>query len=1451
MAQELAKAFQELTDDLMSVPKGGEDGEIPTVGSPEDEWQTTSESSFSARQTSGSVDSPITGASVSNDGDNDENNEDSYEETFEVPTLKEVLDRTFMDRTHHNLGIPIDASLLAEMEQEDQERLGLQGLAAVADQILQGATEQEILRGSPGIPQGNTLQRTPPPGQFLPAGAEDSEEEEERVLEEIQQTLSESRQLETLNTGDDYEIEQTIQGYVNPGEDVSYQQRQEESPPNTDATPTGTRTSTPNKTDSAQRRNELINQMGRDLAERAADQIEATPPRTSTTSEERMRQIHIPTPSSTQSERNRGGGGMNLTPRRENIITDDDGGPARNTRRQIQQRQEAPETPQQNSGLRDPRLAAAKEANLRARQAARARPRTPEAGRQPDYGTDTPIGRYMTGLQKKKKEAADKRAAQEQRQQREVAQEQERLVFQRFHDEATAIVMENYQRMAKAAGHKRLFLNLETELTGAILHARNAVAADFPVHMLDPDYKQHPSYQSFLRYMRKLPVETLETYLQSTIHEIRTLWNQLQRWMIAPTKTRALASQGTLKDITDRVFRAVHTVYLIRSAPPSVDDYGNIVDHNLNYKEYFLHDPVNEIPSKAARESFRLLKKYYGPIKSSHELIIADVTQLETEMSLLTPAQRASLTETPVRNKRVGFEDSQHRQELRERGDARILADQERGPTGTNLRQALSFRPPQNQMRVAPGGGGDPEDPDPRNRNRRLADSPDPDEPDWDDPDTYGRQRRQPEPRGAAGGGRDGGGGRDRNPDRNDRGRDENRGARPRRGRRDDSQDDEGSYPPPRGGGPPGGRPPGGPPGGPPYPGGGGGDDPDDDDDPGPPSEEEDQEEERRRRRRRRREDPVLEGIVPHGHVRRPRLRGGEYPYFGLEDEINGHNTSQRVQNGDPSNNVVMVYNPATAVNPDDVPKFEGGDRTEYVTFRINWNEAQKIMIANHWSEIRRLEFLKSRLGGEALGFVKALPPMKGVLAEALAMLDQAYGLKRAHVIRIIEKLLTETPPASNSPNSRIRVIQAAFTVLQTFQALGIDSKTENRIWFFVFLRGKLDRVMTKAYQDLWRRNEDLENPLGSRIGRMSMAKALLTKIREEQDLRDRERGGDGGNKQKQNNKNKKGGGKDNSSLPLNFQTRSTESQEGASAQAHATQKKSGGGSKENCPIPECGKPKHPLWRCRAFRKLQPNQRESWAAKSKACRLCLNFHQHEWKDCNYQACGYDGCAGKHNKLLHREKGQSNQTRAQEKPAEQEHRQAHLTKLAFNTQPSGVNAYWPKSIINAIVVWAVPAGSKDFSRALKVRALVDSCSEVDLIKRVVARDLGLPSLGKYNLDLKGTGATLTPLTEEDIVRVDLYDRNFRERFTLEAVTISEIGDPLPKIPFDPKEFPHLRKVSFFETYPSDSPREIHMLLSEHSRTSILTGQFTKGKSGEPVALGTRLGPALGGSYWPKA
>ena len=190
-------------------------------------------------------------------------------------------------------------------------------------------------------------------------------------------------------------------------------------------------------------------------------------------------------------------------------------------------------------------------------------------------------------------------------------------------------------------------------------------------------------------------------------------------------------------------------------------------------------------------------------------------------------------------------------------------------------------------------------------------------------------------------------------------------------------------------------------------------------------------------------------------------------------------------------------------------------------------------------------------------------------------------------------------------------------------------------------------------------------------------------------------------------------------------------------------------------------------------------------------------------------------------------------------------QVSFKSLPLETNPTGQ----PSSILMSVTVWMYPAGSTDEKRRIKARVLLDSASDISLIRREDAKLLRLPPRGKPNsvpLQISCSTGKVTPKTMETAHAIDLHALDHSGSLKdVRVLTVKEIGVPLAPLNFKQTDFEHLKPFTFGEDLPSTAPRVINVMLSAAYTMEILNSAPTKGHPNHPAVWQSVLGPALAG------
>ena len=180
----------------------------------------------------------------------------------------------------------------------------------------------------------------------------------------------------------------------------------------------------------------------------------------------------------------------------------------------------------------------------------------------------------------------------------------------------------------------------------------------------------------------------------------------------------------------------------------------------------------------------------------------------------------------------------------------------------------------------------------------------------------------------------------------------------------------------------------------------------------------------------------------------------------------------------------------------------------------------------------------------------------------------------------------------------------------------------------------------------------------------------------------------------------------------------------------------------------------------------------------------------------------------------------------------------------------------------------------------IRVMIDSGSSTNLITRHLAINLNLPS-EPTELIMNSAGAK-TSNSIESKVSLELLplmcssleyltrtgelpnfldkEKDFSRTATeiieqkrisspyvlkLSAITMKQIGMPLPSLNFQPEKFPHLKNLKIAEKF-NDLPRPFDLLIGEPFALRLLQGTLYTNQISQPSAIKTPLGIAICGS-----
>ena len=498
-----------------------------------------------------------------------------------------------------------------------------------------------------------------------------------------------------------------------------------------------------------------------------------------------------------------------------------------------------------------------------------------------------------------------------------------------------------------------------------------------------------------------------------------------------------------------------------------------------------------------------------------------------------------------------------------------------------------------------------------------------------------------------------------------------------------------------------------------------------------------------------------------------------------------------------------------------EVPTFDGSNFQEYFSFRTAWESADKKMSNMGKTPAEKLLQLKKCLSGKALKYIASLPDSYNEnYLGALQMLDSYYLDNQVSAKMTIDKFM-ELPKAD--ANTLEDTYFELLSIYQSLKGLELTADQCITLYFTAMAVTKLPVQVVKEWSNKCDSKKDQNHPLGHTADEEDLFDVIKKQLKLQRNLSTSKKLEPAKkDESKKENRDKK-------SVPGSF---------GASPS-----------NEKNCKC--CKNASHPLYACQAFRKKSLEERWQLVKQNQYCQLCLKPKStHQDKPCIIKSCHIENCGKNHNSLLHNSKktlspgAHSSQKKDEppEPPKPEPSPQSMSVKLGNNSSDNSVAI-----LQSCLARLLTPSGEKYL-----VRVFLDGGSELSLIRRKVAQTTGLNGKS-VTLQMNVAGGSETAPTKEKEVefRLEAIDGKYTSPL-ITATTTKTISKDLREIPLNTENFPHLKGLEFTEKFPRATV-EVDVMIGLPYYTMLITGAPISGKPKEPVALPTKLGYVLTGSY----
>lgn len=496
--------------------------------------------------------------------------------------------------------------------------------------------------------------------------------------------------------------------------------------------------------------------------------------------------------------------------------------------------------------------------------------------------------------------------------------------------------------------------------------------------------------------------------------------------------------------------------------------------------------------------------------------------------------------------------------------------------------------------------------------------------------------------------------------------------------------------------------------------------------------------------------------------------------------------------------------------------KFDGSNQLLYRTFKTKWIQIDTKLNQLERSEAERLYELKRCLAGEALELVEDLSEDDGNYQVAWQLLDNCYEDNSVYADNAITKLM-ECPKMVDTAKSARSVYASILKAGQTLDSLKITDKQRGELLFMFVAQSKLSQPLLKRWLDEKQKKKDSTHPLGTTATIEDLKTLIFTHATTKatmESMKEKDKQDHSGSQKKPEKQPQ------SKTVPGSYGA-------GRSEQKEDNKSKS---TSIVCTI--CAKPGHFPLNCNSLRNKTSEAVMEIVRSKSLCFVC--YGKHQLSKCNFKRnCAK--CQKRHSDVLH-------DAIANFKPSSSNSVQSPSVSDDLASMTASCHPKNSTAILHSAMAWIIaPDGGRN-----KVRVFLDSGSEICLIRRDVAENVGLDGQSAtLKMSIAGGGETAETKEKRVSFQLESLDGTYRTPM-IQATTSRSVTNDLRPVPIDLKEFPHLQGVKFTEPFPRPAV-QIDIMIGEPFYSMMICGMPIRGKPFQPAALPTRLGMVLTGSF----
>ena len=468
-----------------------------------------------------------------------------------------------------------------------------------------------------------------------------------------------------------------------------------------------------------------------------------------------------------------------------------------------------------------------------------------------------------------------------------------------------------------------------------------------------------------------------------------------------------------------------------------------------------------------------------------------------------------------------------------------------------------------------------------------------------------------------------------------------------------------------------------------------------------------------------------------------------------------------------------------------ELPQFGG----ELLKFQNFWDQFEASVHNNdRLPKVQKFTYLRSVLKGNALQTIEGFEVTGANYTPAVEALKHRYGRKRLVISSLIKSVINMDANSNMSASSLRNLYDSLMNKTRSLEALGESPKDHGCILLPIFETKLPSQLLERWELELTDVEEDDIN-LDSFLKFLN--RQVLSKEAGERNVSSTS----GSHAQNKGRDWKRRPGTEANGRQERVSTASTLFSEAQPTRA-------------TCQFCKAG---HDSAECPEFNRKTIDERWQTVQASKLCFNCLrpSHSKHFSKICRQPKCSIADCGRRHHKSLHSQQQKLT-------PPQEQH-----------TTWSGLAATNLDKLTETLLPTAIAKLSAN-GQSISVRILLDSGSQRSYIRKNIAESIGLKGpIESLSVTTLGGKTSETKRLQRVTFALSSSGKQLPQKaMKMEALAIPKICNQLGPVKLNLHENPHLKGLSFADSYPRDAV-EIDVLIGADYYYSFVTGSCKRG------------------------